>query len=91
MKEINKLEFFKKNKIETDYIKVYDRSLQREKIIPVFEALVSDIKLSEYLDGLTTDINTLNNNFNLLQKENKELKELLNKIWEGLNARWKRL
>ena len=31
MKEINKLEFFKKNKIETDYIKVYDRSLQREK------------------------------------------------------------
>ena len=87
MKEINKLEFFKKNKIETDYIKVYDRSLQREKIIPVFEALVSDIKLSEYLDGLTTDINTLNDNFKLLQKENKELKELLNKIWEGLNAR----
>ena len=87
MKEINKLEFFKKNKIETDYIKVYDRALQREKIIPVFEALVSDIKLSEYLDNLTTDINTLNDNFNLLQKENKELKELLNKIWEGLNAR----
>ena len=87
MKEINKLEFYKKNKIETDYIKVYDRSLQREKIIPVFEALVSDIKLSEYLDGLTTNINTLNDNFKLLQKENKELKELLNKIWEGLNAR----
>ena len=60
---------------------------KEKKIIPVFEALVSDIKLSEYLDGLTTDINTLNNNFNLLQKENKELKELLNKIWEGLNAR----
>ena len=87
MKEINKLEFYKNNKVETDYIKVYDRSLQKEKIVPLSEALIGDIKLSEYLDDLKTDINTLNHNFELLQKENKEMKELLNKIWEGLNAR----
>lgn len=87
VKEINKLEFYKNNKVETDYIRVYDRSLQKEKIIPLSEALIGDVKLSEYLDDLKTDINTLNHNFELLQKENKEMKELLNKIWEGLNAR----
>lgn len=87
MKEINKLEFYKNNKVETDYIKVYDRSLQKEKIVPLSETLIGDVKLSEYLDDLITDINTLNHNFELLQKGNKEMKELLNKIWEGLNAR----
>lgn len=88
MKEINKLEFYKNNKVETDYIKVYDRSLQKEKIIPIKNILWnSSLKLEQVIKSHWEGINELGKRVYLLEQENKEMKELLNKIWEGLNAR----
>ena len=88
MKEINKLEFYKSNKVETDYIKVYDRSLQKEKIIPIKNILWnSSLKLEQVIKSHWEGINELGKRVYLLEQENKEMKELLNKIWEGLNAR----
>lgn len=88
MNENNKLNHLRENKDDTDYVKVYDRTLKKEKFIPIKDILWnSSIQLEEVVKSHWEGINELGKRVDLLEQENKELKDLLEKIWGGLNSR----
>lgn len=88
MNENNKLNHLRENKDDTDYVKVYDRTLKKEKFIPIKDILWnSSIQLKEVVKSHWEGINELGKRVDLLEQENKELKDLLEKIWGGLNSR----
>lgn len=88
MNENNKLNHLRENKDDTDYVKVYDRTLKKEKFIPIKDILWnSSIQLKEVVESHWEGINELGKRVDLLEQENKKLKDLLEKIWGGLNSR----
>lgn len=90
MKDVTRIDHFKKNKEDNDYIKVYDRNLKKETIKPIKDIIFENKSLQEEINNLKKQINELKSNFVMLESlfshQNKELRE----IKRGLNLRWKR-
>ena len=91
MKDIEKLKFMKENTLDTDYIKVYDNKLNVIGYKPL-----RDIKMYDNEKLFKTTIDLMQQNNDLiddvkdLQKEISETKQLLKKIIERMNLRWKK-
>lgn len=91
MKDKTKIDHFRENKSELDYILVYDKTLKGEKIKPL-----KDIKLfetnsliNEY-DKIYNELNETKKHLKALEQDLKETKELLSSVVRGLNSRWKK-
>lgn len=89
MTQIEKVKHFKKYQEETDYVEVYDRSLNNKKTIPIKDIDINGEQLHKVLDRQNRTIDNVLKDFNNLEKEFKELKELTKEIVRGLNSRWK--
>ena len=88
--ERKRLNHFKNNKENTDYITVLDRSLNKETIKPAKEIDIDGKSLNDHIQAQNKIIiNLVKKNTELNNKYN-ELKETLDQIVRGLNSRWKR-
>ena len=81
----------KENTLDTDYIKVYDNKLN-----VIGYKLLRDIRMYDNEKLFKTTIDLMQQNNDLiddvkdLQKEISETKQLLKKIIERMNLRWKK-
>lgn len=89
MNQIEKLKHFKENEVETDYIKVYDRSLNKKTYKQLQDIKLNDETLAEILESCREETNKVKKENIRLNKELAELKEKIETIESGLYRRWK--
>ena len=89
MNQIEKLKHFKENEVETDYIKVYDRSLNKKTYKQLQDIKLNDKTLAEILESCREETNKVKKENIRLNKELAELKEKIETIESGLHRRWK--
>lgn len=87
MNENNKLNHLRENKDDTDYVKVYDRTLKKEKYLKLEDIKYQNLPLKEIIGNHSIYITNLEEEIKSLKETNIELKDLLEKIWGGLNSR----
>lgn len=91
MKDIEKLKFMKENTLDTDYIKVYDNKLNIIGYKSLGEIRMYDNEeLFKTIVSLKHSNNDLSYQVDELQLEVSETKQLLKKIIERMNLRWKK-
>ena len=91
MKDIEKLKFMKENTLDTDYIKVYDNKLNIIGYKSLREIRMYDNEeLFKTIVSLKHSNNDLSHQVDKLQLEVSETKQLLKKIIERMNLRWKK-
>lgn len=88
--ERKRLNHFKNNKEDTDYITVLDRSLNKETIKPAKEIDIDGKSLNDHIQAQNKVIIRLVEKNTELTKKYMELKDILNDIVKGLNSRWKK-
>ena len=88
--ERNRVNHFKNNKENTDYITVLDRSLNKETIKPAKEIDIDGKSLNDHIQAQNKIIINLVEKNTELNNKYKELKGILDNIVRGLNSRWKR-
>ena len=88
--ERKRLNHFKNNKENTDYITVLDRSLNKETIKPAKEIDIDGKSLNDHIQAQNKIIISLVEKNTELNNKYNELKETLDQIVRGLNSRWKR-
>jgi len=89
MNQIEKLKHFKENEVETDYIKVCDRSLNKKTYKQLQDIKLNDETLAEILESCREETNKVKKENIRLNKELAELKEKIETIESGLYRRWK--
>ena len=87
MNENEKLKHLRDNKEDTNYIKVYDRTLKKERYLKLEDIEYQGLPLKEIIGNHGIFITNLEEEVKLLKETNVELKDLLEKIWGGLNSR----
>jgi len=87
MNQIEKLKHFKENEVETDYIKVYDRSLNKKTYKQLQDIKLNDETLAEILESCREETNKVKKENIRLNKELAELKEKIETIERGLHRR----
>lgn len=87
MTQIEKLKHFKENEVETDYIKVYDRSLNKKTYKRLQDIKLNDETLAEIIESCREETNKVKQENIRLNKELAELKEKIETIETGLYRR----
>lgn len=85
--ERKRLNHFKNNKEDTDYITVLDRSLNKETIKPAKEIDIDGKSLNDHIQAQNKVIIRLVEKNTEITKKYRELKDILNDIVKGLNSR----